>query len=236
MVLIFPFDMNPDILVIPWGHLGVHVEVFGLPLHPCCGWFVDLFDAVLSVGNLHDLPILLFPFDIVDVCGSSCLREVLFGSRLQRTWWFSRISVLAVCILGRVKCSSDRVIFGNFLIIVNPRLCHRYWWFFFVAGNLHWDLGIRTNVWLWTSIGLNKSFEWMQSRVQQLAVGGLLIPFERLYGVTLQSNSNTHSWIAGTIMTCIHKKNGVAKTLGTHAVTMLHCYPYISVANVLLFS
>jgi hypothetical protein len=32
------------------------------------------------------------------------------------------------------------------------------------------------------------------------------------------------------------KKNGVARALETHAVTMLHCYPYISVANVFLFS
>jgi hypothetical protein len=34
----------------------------------------------------------------------------------------SRISVLEVCILGRVKCSSDRVTFGNFVIIVNPHV------------------------------------------------------------------------------------------------------------------
>jgi hypothetical protein len=42
------------------------------------------------------------------------------------------------------------------------------------------------------------------------AGGRLLIPFERLYGLTLQSNSNTFSWIARTLMTCIQKKKLVS--------------------------
>jgi hypothetical protein len=54
----------------------------------------------------------------------------------------SRISVLEVCILGRVKCSSDRVTFGNFLITVNPHVCHKDMDGIFVAGNLYWDPGI----------------------------------------------------------------------------------------------
>ena len=50
--------------------------------------------------------------------------------------------MLEVCILGRVKCSSDRVAFGNFLIIVNPHVCHKDIDGIFVAGNSYWDPGI----------------------------------------------------------------------------------------------
>ena len=69
------------------------------------------------------------------MCGSSCLHEVLFASP-------SKDLLLEVCILGRVKCSSDRVTFGNFVIIVNPHLCLKDIDGIFVAGNLYWDPGI----------------------------------------------------------------------------------------------
>ena len=54
----------------------------------------------------------------------------------------SRISVLAVCILGRVKRSRNRVTFGNFLMIVNPHVCHKDIDWIFVADNLYWDPGL----------------------------------------------------------------------------------------------